>query len=158
MPGGTPPATGMLEGRQAGQSILSLSFTMTDGTALNTKQAAFTFGDLRLMEDTDNNHAITGADNQVLFTRIANWENAYDAAFNVRNNADPDNFIEQDPSRFYISVSDPAANTDPASAERIQVALAVLNADATVRDNASNIDLLESGPNTGVFLSKGYYR
>ncbi len=153
MPASTPPATVYIEGRQAGESNLKLSFTATDGILLNDEEATLTFVELTFMEDTNGDHAITAADNPVLFTKIANWENGYDAGFAVRNNADPDNFVERDASRFYISVSDPSANTDPATAEQIQVALEVLNSDGTIRDNATNQELRETGSNTGIFVS-----
>lgn len=156
IPAGTPPDSVFIEGRQVGTSTLSLSFRTHDGIDLNRKEAVVTFYEIKVMADTNNTHAIDAADEQRYFTGIANWEHGYDAAFNVLNNADPHNFIEQDGSRFYIVVNDPSANSAPGAIQQVSMQIGVMRDDTTVVDSVSDFNLTETGVNTGSFVSPSH--
>jgi hypothetical protein len=112
---------------------------------------------VEVVEDTDNSHTITGADAVVTALRIARWEDAYDAGFVVRNNADTHadrNFVERDPRRFYVRVTDATANTDPGDAEEVTARVGTLTSGGTADDDLTDAVLTETGANTGVFVSR----
>ncbi len=112
------PTQLFIEGETAAQSDLKLQLVTSDGVTLNPVTLALTVVDVQVVLDSNNDHAITGADANSFHLNIARWDNAYDAAFAVSNGAHPANFIEQDPSRFYLRVRNPFANANPTIAEQ----------------------------------------
>lgn len=114
----------------------------------------FTVYQVQVMTDSNNDHVIGPGDAQADFVRVARWDNGYNPAFNVRNNADPDNFIEQDPSRIYLRVRDVSANIDPTTVEQITAQLGTLNGGGAPEDNLTDVSLVENGINTGEFISR----
>ncbi len=147
-----PPQV-FLEGLGAGAAELRLQLE-TNGTLTPQVPLALNIISVETVLDVNDDHVITAADTATFFTRIARWDNAYDAAFNVINNPDPASFIEQDPSRFYIRVTDAAANTDPAALETRFVQIATLHQSSATNDAAVQTLLIETGTNTGVFVSR----
>ena len=77
----------------------------------------------------------------------------YDAQDALKNAA-TGVFIDSDPDRFTVRVKDEGANVNPATAETIQANISTLMADGSVDDDATPVDLLETGPDTGVFESE----
>ncbi len=63
----------------------------------------------------------------------------------------PGTFIERDPDRFHVRVADPRANANPAIVETVPVMISTLG---SPDDDATEITLEETGPNTGVFESE----
>ncbi len=147
------PTQVFLEGVGAGAAELRLQLE-TNGVLATEVPLALNIVAVETVRDSNNDHAITAADTPAFFTRIGRWDNSYDAAFNVINNADPANFIEQDPSRFYIRVTDAGANTDPAAFETRFVQLGTLDQANATNDVAVQTLLMETGANTGVFVSR----
>ena len=110
---------------------------------------------LRVMQDTNNDHQIGGSDQALGALQVARWDNAYTgAASDVRNNADPDNFVEQDPSRFYLRISDPNANTNAGVADTIHARIGTVTAAMGINDDMTDIELFETAVNSGEFLSR----
>jgi hypothetical protein len=110
---------------------------------------------LRVMQDTNNDHQIGGSDQALGALQVARWDNAYTGAtFDVRNNADPDNFVDRDPSRFYLRISDANANTNAGGIDTIHARIGTLDGAMAVNDDATDIELTETGANTGEFLSR----
>lgn len=97
---------------------------------------------------------VLGADLAVASSlEIARWENAYTATFGVINGAAPaDNFVDLDPQRFYVRVTDSAANADPSSSEMVTARIGTTADEGT--DDPTEIELVETGPDTGVFESR----
>jgi hypothetical protein len=117
---------------------------------------------LRVMQDTNNDHQIDGSDQALGAVQVARWDNAYLAAVPpaapaVRNNADPDNFVEQDPSRFYLRIADANANTSASGIDTIRVRIGTLDAAMAVNDDYTEIDLTETAVNSGEFLSRSQF-
>ena len=153
-PADTVPAQLFIEGKTAAQSDIQLQLQTTDGVTLGPVKMALTTVDVQVMLDSNNDHSISGADAATFNNSIARWDNAYDAAFTVSNNADPANFIEQDPSRFYLRVRNPFANADPSTVEQITLRMGTLTGAAILDDDLTDIVLVETGINTGVFVSR----
>ncbi|MGH7452721.1 MAG: hypothetical protein ACRENG_15345 [bacterium] len=87
--------------------------------------------------------------------QVARWDNAYDASSNVLNGATTtDNFIDLDPERFFVRVTDPAKNTNPNAADKITTKIGTLLAGGGDDDDLTEIELFETGNNTGIFDSK----
>lgn len=154
MPADALPARLFVEGRTPGQSDLRLQIQTPDGVTLGPSAIALTMVEVQVMTDTNNDHTIGAGDTATNHVRVARWDNAYDAAFNMRNNTDPNNFVEQDPSRFYVVIRDPSANADPAVAERITAQVSTLTGPGVVDDDPTLITLIESGINSGEFVSR----
>ncbi|MBI4738684.1 VCBS repeat-containing protein [Candidatus Woesearchaeota archaeon] len=90
--------------------------------------------------------------------QIARWDNAYGPApaYDVRNDAAPaNNFIDLDPEHFFIQITDFSKNTITNVIETITtIRIATLTESGNIDDNLSEIDLIETGANTGVFRSR----
>ncbi|MCP4875123.1 MAG: hypothetical protein GY896_06565 [Gammaproteobacteria bacterium] len=154
-----PPYLVFLEGKTSGIHQIRLQHQTTDGQDLTSDPYALTIVSIEIMEDTNNDHAITATDNTILFLRISRWDDAYDAfpAFATFNNADTHadrNFVERDPRRFYIRITDPTANQNTAVAESITTQIETLPGIGSISDNATDAVLIETGINTGVFVSR----
>jgi hypothetical protein len=101
------------------------------------------------IEITENSTANAPA---VTFTRFGLWDNAYDAAGNVRNGvAEAANFVGADTRKYHFRLR------DPAGAGEVQVNWKTLNADRTTDDDApvsQALTLLETAPGSKVFVSR----
>jgi hypothetical protein len=155
-PADTVPPILFVEGQAAGKTNLKLVFTPADPGAIAPETAKLRLYQIDLMLDSNNDHAITPADSSTFWLQIARWDSAYGPApaFDVANAADPANFIEQDPSRFYLRVTDPVANTDATTAEALHVNLGTLDSLRAANDVAVDETLVETGPDTGIFVSR----
>jgi len=80
--------------------------------------------------------------------------NGYTGANNLINGA-AGVFIDTDPDRFFIRVTHAPANTNPAMVEMVQARIETLLAGGGGDDPEDVLDLLETGANTGVFVSEG---
>ncbi len=69
--------------------------------------------------------------------------------------AEEENFIGRDSRRFSIRLTSPDSNTDPTLVNRVSANWLTLKADERDDDNppSPQITLIETGPDTGVFLS-----
>lgn len=143
-----------IEARTAAQSDLSLDIQTNDGVSLVPATIALTLISVQMMQDTNNDHSIGAGDNQIFNVDIARWNNAYDVAFNVNNAADPANFIEQDPRRFYLRIEDASANADAGAIEQITASIGTVDQLLAVDDNQTDVTLTESGNNSGIFIAR----
>jgi hypothetical protein len=122
---------------------------------------------LAFIEDSNSNHQGDANDSATSFVRFGLWDNAYTAqaatpadrsTLAVRNGQpEADNFVGSDSRRFYIRVADAMRNADPNVAEQFTVewyTQTVAHA-ADDRPADARITLVETGPNTGVFCSRG---
>jgi hypothetical protein len=66
----------------------------------------------------------------------------------------PNDFIDRDPDRFYLRVTDSAKNTDATTKQNIIVQLSTRFAIGTVDDAPTAITLEETDVDTGIFLSE----
>jgi hypothetical protein len=148
------PARLFLEATRAAAAQLQLEFTPTASAARAPETLKLNLAHVEVMQDTNDDHAVGGGDMALYTLRIGRWDNAYDGAFNLHNVADPASFVEQDPSRFYVRIHDPAANQDPAVAEVLRPQLGTLDAGGAAHDDLTELVLRETGPDTGVFLSR----
>jgi hypothetical protein len=155
-PVGVMPPTLFVEATSPGTAHLRIQFTPMGGAPLPQQDLKLNLVQTQIMLDTNNDHTISAGDLSTYWVRIARWDNAYGAApsYAVANAADPANFIEQDPARFYVRVQDPAANTDPTVAEVIHVNLGTLDKMLVPNDALVDETLTETGVNTGVFTSR----
>jgi hypothetical protein len=153
LPGDTVPAMLFVEGEIPETTDMSIEVQTADGETLGPKTIALTVVEVQVMQDTSNDHAIGAGDIALYHSEVARWDNAYDAALAVRNNADPDNFVDRDPRRIYVRVRDPSANADPAAAESITVQLGTLSAALAADDDLHDITLTENAVNSGEFTS-----
>jgi len=140
-----------------------LQLTVSDGaTSAHSRTIQFQLRGgvtIEVMEDTDNDHIIGFVDTALGSVRIARWDNAYEPGpgFHVRNNGDPDNFVEQDPSRFYLRITDPDANRNAAMRETIRASIGTGGGPSGLpiaNDDLTPIELSETGADTGVFVSQ----
>ena len=84
--------------------------------------------------------------------RIGLWDGAYTPDNEVYNEAgEASNFVDRDPDRFYVRVTDPTANR---SATEVDVVTSTIGADSPEgSDDPTPIVLTETGVDTGVFES-----
>lgn len=106
---------------------------------------------LYLHDKKEVNVEITDAAGKVTKTlRVARWENAFKRkpgdGVDFEVVAD---FIDKDPDRFGVRVTDAAANKNAAVIETL-VVMSKMTSDDKTRD----LTLTETGPNTGVFVTK----
>lgn len=93
-------------------------------------------------------------DTPVDFVRIGLWDHAFDPSDHVMNAADPANFVARDRFRFYVRIRDPNANTN-SDQEVITARLGTFeDRSGLVVDNLTEIDLIESASEPGVFVSR----
>ncbi|MDZ7290072.1 MAG: Ig-like domain-containing protein [candidate division KSB1 bacterium] len=91
------------------------------------------------------NAALTVTDH----VQVARWDNAYDQFMQVS-----DNFIDFDPERFFVRVTDLSKNTAPEAVDKVTTKIGTLTANGDLDDNPTEIELFETGNNTGIFDSK----
>src|SRR5262249_50165756 len=103
---------------------------------------------------------INSSNDPYSFLSIGHWGadsgsgvDGYDGSGNVRNSA-TDTFIDRDPERFYARIVDPSRNTDPAVAERFTIQVGTVLGNGSVDDDLTDIVVVETGPDTGIFVSK----
>ena len=85
------------------------------------------------------------------------WENAYTEGpdYKVRNSADTtDHFVDLDPERFFVRVFDEEANLDDSQKETVIARIGTEDAEGGAADDLTEIELEETGTDTGVFESK----
>ena len=153
---GAVPGKLFLEGQKAGQSGLSLKFDTQDGFSLGPAKMALTAVEVQAVVDKNDSHTITASDPATYHLRIANWTAAYGPApaFLPRNNADPNNLVERDPSRFYLRIRDASANGNASAPDVINMQLGTLHASGAYDDDLTTVLLTETGNNTGEFGSR----
>lgn len=84
--------------------------------------------------------------------QIARWDEAYDPNYEVKNGADTTaNFVDLDPERFYVRVTDSAANLDVEAPDEVRVRLGTSSPEGN--DEPTDLILTETGKDTGVFES-----
>ncbi len=112
------------------------------------------------MQVIDLNNAVLS------YVRFGLWDHAFDSSTpaNVLNGTtEATNFVGSDTRRFYLRIYDPADNKNPAVAETITVDWYTQTSTGSDDDHPGysgedgddTITLTETGPNTGVFVSKG---
>jgi hypothetical protein len=143
-----------LEAQSAGGSNLRMQITTADGATIGPVTIAITAVEAQVIADTNNDHVIGAGDLPAYAVRVARWDSGYDAANAVRNNPDPDNFVDRDPSRLYLRVRDPSANKDPAVVEHITAQLGTMTAANAIDDNPTDVTLDETAAGSGEFVSR----
>lgn len=132
---------------------------------------------VEVVADWDGNRDLA-ADGKLEMLRIGHWGTIYNfgtanaplwgldgyrADGSIRNNLGRwdanlnlqwDNFIDRDPDRFYVRVTDPKKNADPNARERISATIGTVH-DITPQynDDQTPITLEETSSNSGVFVS-----
>jgi hypothetical protein len=149
-----PPQV-FLEGVDPAATTLRLKVLTPEGPTLEATPLELDVIRLSVVSDSNGNNAVDPTDAMATRVPIARWDNAYDAAFNVLNGGGTANFIEQDPRRFYLRVEHPAYNQDPTLAEVSTLQVGTVTAAGTPNDDPTPLVLLETGPDTGVFVSRG---
>lgn len=174
LPADPLPATIFVEGTSAAVADFVATLTPTGASALLPSKLPLNLIELSTMAETDNNFA-NGPDVSTLFVRLGLWDRAFRLAsdpfgtagslYNEEDDAritaagNPENFVARDSRAFYLRIKDPARNTNPAVPEEIPLSAVewfTVKADGTDDDHPptnSSISLIETGPNTGVFLS-----
>ena len=108
---------------------------------------------IEIVLDDDNDTLVDDRAPVATFLRLGIWDQAYDAAGDIRNNqAERDNFVGLERRRFYFRVRDPAA-----TAARITADWLTLRADRTTNDDAPAsraITLTQTRAGSHVFVSK----
>lgn len=132
--------------------------------ASDTKVVKFTLAgvNLEFVRDAPPVNVVDASDPAIVFADIGHWGadngtglDGYDAGNSVRNGLAPaDNFIDGDPDRFYLRILDAGANTNAGTPQQITASISTLLQNNSVDDNATNIRLDETGPDTGLFVSK----
>ncbi len=134
-----------------------LSLAITDvATQTPQRKLRFTLASgtrLEVLADTNDDHTIDAADQPRDSLRIGRWHTAY-AAGNVRNAADPDNFVDQDSERFYVRIADNGANASSGTPDTIRARIGTIDGAAAVNDDLTEVELVETGNSTGVFVSR----
>ncbi|KFA94714.1 hypothetical protein Q664_01420 [Archangium violaceum Cb vi76] len=141
-----------LEAHKEAKGEVRLVFTTMDGISLPKAGIPLSTVVLDAVGDTDNDHVIEDEDAVLRTLRPGRWDNAYDGAFNVRNNMDPDHFVDLDPSRFYLRAKGPKLDVDPSKADILQFFLTISH--QVNYDTANIMRLPESGPNTAMMVSR----
>jgi hypothetical protein len=93
--------------------------------------------------------------NVVTELRIVKWENAFEKAAGAINVKD--NFIDYDDDRYRVRIASSTENKSANSIDSFTVHLSTIKGLAgagTVLDTGNDITMVETGVNTGVFLSK----
>lgn len=112
---------------------------------------------MRVVTDSNNNYQVESTDQTLSFVRFGLWDNAFDSSNGVRNaNEEAGNFVGSDSRRFYFEICNPTANADPAVADTMQAEWYTLKSDGGDQDHPATdtVTLTETGPNTGIFVSK----
>ncbi|MDZ7262126.1 MAG: Ig-like domain-containing protein, partial [candidate division KSB1 bacterium] len=154
-----------------GESFSATSVVTDDNGVAETR---FTVGDkpgtytitassAEVAEGSPQTFTVYGASIEILdasltvtdHVQVARWDNAYDQ-FNEVINGPSYNFIDRDPERFFIRVTDPSQNVDPQTKEKIEgkARIGTLNPNSGEDDELTEITLLETDKNTGIFHSQ----
>ncbi|MCP3140538.1 PKD domain-containing protein [Pyxidicoccus xibeiensis] len=172
------PAEVGVEGVRPGAATLELGFVTHDGVTLSSERMALQIVGLEVMRDTTvpADHV---PDAPAFSVVPGLWQDAYavevvspstlpdggvgDAGpgvpVYVRNHVSPgQHFIDRDPARFYVRVTDPSANHDPGAVETVEARLGTLDSVPSslaggYTDSPDMLALRETGPDTGVFVS-----
>jgi outer membrane protein OmpA-like peptidoglycan-associated protein len=108
--------------------------------------------EIAFVSDHDNDHRVDQASPVATFVGMGLWNEAYDAAGDVRNGQpETDNFVGLDRHRFYIRVRDPAATT-PTVRASWRTLLGNLRDDDAPASQA--VTLTATAPGSKVFVSK----
>ncbi len=151
---GAAPNNFHVEGRTAGLSAVDLRFTPRVGAA---------FPEVRRQLHVTGIELLSAAGTPATALLPGLWEaGVIGLGDDVSVNNDPGaTFVDTDPARFVVRVTDPGANLDPATAERVSASIGTLvkwplASGDTERwaDPLTVVELLETGPNTGVFESE----
>jgi hypothetical protein len=139
------PTNFFIEGQTSDKGLLSIQFTNEDGELFLTKEIAFTVIELGLIDHQGN---------IVFHVGIGNWEYGYQGnPPTVLNSADPNNFIEQDLSRFNIVIENPSSNLESNIIEQVQVKIGSFSATNQQIDDLTDVLLVESTSSPGRFVS-----
>jgi hypothetical protein len=146
-------------------------FMAADQVRLTNTQLAF-------VSDGAGNgaHVVDDTDPVAGFARIGHWGadtvfpagapggegtgvDGYRPDGTVRNNAATagngwDNFVDRDPDRFYIRVDDPTRNLDSGTPDEFLLTIGTRLESGAVDDDQTQVKLVETGNDTGVFISK----
>jgi peptidoglycan hydrolase-like protein with peptidoglycan-binding domain len=108
---------------------------------------------IEIVLDHDNDTVVDQRSPVATFTRFGLWNQAYDAAGNIRNGqAEADNFVGGDRRRFYFRVRDPAATTSHVTATwRTLRGDARTNADAPA---SQDLTLVETAAGSRIYVSR----
>jgi len=142
---------------------LNVTTTVTDARG-NTSE----FGNalINIVFDLPVNRVIDMTDPTAGFLEIGHWGGdaglgltGYTAGGAVRNAAATaanawNNFVDRDPDRFYIRVRDSRANVTGRVQDTVSVTFETRDSLGRIHDNATEIQLVETGPNTGIFASQ----
>jgi hypothetical protein len=106
---------------------------------------------LEIIRDQDRDRTVDERDPVLTFVRFGIWDNAYDAAGNVRNAAaENQNFVGDDVRRFYFRVRDPAAGAS------VTINWKTLKSDKSDDDAPASqaLTLVETRAGSRVFVSR----
>jgi hypothetical protein len=149
----TNPYTLYFEALKEAKGEVRLRFTMADGVSLPEVSFRLNTVLLEAVQDTDNDHVIEDEDAVLRTVRPGRWDNAYDAAFNVRNSVDPDHFVDLDPSRFYLRAQGPSLDADSSMIDTFRVNLSTRSSSSTY-DGSTLMLLPETGVSTSTMVSR----
>ena len=112
-----------------------------------------------VVSDPNNTYQVDNTNPILTYVRFGLWDNAFDSSTpaNVLNgNAESANFVGSDSRRFYIRVYDPSANHSATTADTVTVDWYTQTSSGADDDHPATdtITLTETGPNTGLFVSK----
>jgi len=131
----------------APDEIVQITATRSDdASATGSGDIVILENPIKFVKETD-----PGVYEELTHLVISNWDNAYDGMFNVRNSFMlEENFIDLDSDKFFIQV------TDKSQDQNTGVDLITVGIRTEGRmggDNLTDIELRETGNNTGVFRS-----
>lgn len=112
--------------------------------------------EMQILQDSNpDNNDFTDNTQVVDSVRIGLWEGAYDSSEDVLNGPGmADSFIGRDRFRFFVRIRDPNANTSSAQ-ETVTAKLGVFeDGGGLPTDNLTDIELIESASEPGVFVSR----
>ena len=173
LPGDAVPPHVFIEGIAASQAALTATLTPTAASPLPVARLPLELVEMQTLADTNNDFL---PDTPTQFVRIGLWDlafrlaaDAFGAAGTLYNEQDearlaaagnPESFIARDTRSFFLQIKDPARNTNPGTVEEIPLAAIewyTVKPDGTDDDKpptTSGLSLIETGPNTGIFVSK----
>lgn len=124
----------------------------TGTRSFNFVRRAVSQQQIDIIEDGDGNRVVGNTEPAAPLVRIGLWDEAYDAAGNLRNGrAEASNFIGRDARRFYFRVRDPSATTS-----EITIQWRTLRANRTDDDAPASQDLTltETAAGSRVYVSR----
>lgn len=115
--------------------------------------------EVEFVRDDDGDHMIDGSDSVATHLNVGHWGeddggglDGYDAANAIINNGPPNNFVDKDPRRFYLRVTDETANTTGGQ-DTVTALIHTTLANGDPDDDPTQITLTETPANDGVFVS-----